>query len=520
MGIKASTGRKIRKLAVRGTILILFFYSPIESVNPASRLAVVDSILTRGTVATDDSPFFNSLDMVYVDGHFYANKPPLLSFYSTAVVAPLHTVVTFTDPAWKILYFVIVLTSSGLALLVVFLLLRALRSRLGGNSLSVRWIFGGVVGATCLLPFARTYNDHIVEAAIVLAIFSLLVRFRDASEAWIPPLVGVLLGIIVVMHPLPGIVFGGTTLLYFLTSWLARHRLSGEAPVSGAGPSSVVVFLATAVAVAGAGAAMHHGLYGSPMSFYFTPEVQLWAGIQGFPDSYWLTDPSMPGLRADRLVERFAELGIPDSTTQETLALLAAYQESVRNPLTYALRRYFEYGQLSMTPLVVFCFVLGVRTLRRPHWKYRFEWGWALLGVVGLYAATVYLRAVPGGSFGNRLLLPALPLAVCAGAFVASNDAQRYAFKALVLVGIAMMAPGMIGPWTTPGAPFLGLNLAVNAVCLAGIAWFMTSPRAEETVTRWGRRVEAAGPVPVAAAFALMVGLEFAFYMSTIQLSL
>jgi hypothetical protein len=518
MRLNDSSFRTIRKVLVRGAIVILFFYSPIESVNPASRLAVIDSILARGTVATDDSPFFNTLDMVYVDGHFYSNKPPLLSFYSTAVVAPLHQIVTFTDPAWKILYFVIVLTSSGFALLAILLLLKALRKRLGEHTLSLRWLFGAVVGATCLLPFARTYNDHIVEAAVVLGIFALLIRFRDDRAAWIPPLVGVLLGIVAVMHPLPGIVFGGTTLLYFVVASLPRAP-AGEATDLQARPAPVIGFILTAVVVAGAGVLLHYLLYGSPLSFYFTPELQLWAGVPGFADSYWLTDPSMPGLRADRIVSRFAELGIPDSRTEETLALLGVYQKGVRNPLSYASRQYFQYGQLSLTPLVVYCTVLGIRALRRPHWKYRLEWAWAILGVVGLYAAAVYLRAVPGGSFGNRLLLPALPLAVCAGAFTLSTAAERYVFKALVLVGVAMMAPGMIGPWTTPGASFLWFNLGINAICLAGIVWFMGYSRAAEIVTRWASRTEAGGPIPVAVAFALMVGLQFAFYLPALQFS-
>ena len=520
MRLDESTAKMIRKALVRGSIVTLFFVSPVASVNPASRLAVVDSILARGTIATEGSPFFNSLDMVYVDGHFYSNKPPLLSLYSTAVVAPLHRIVTFSDPGWKILYFLIVLTSSGFSLLAILLLLRALRRRFGENTLSLRWLFGAVVGATCVLPFARTYNDHIVEAAIALGVLVLLVRYRDEGAAWIPPVVGALLGIVAVMHPLPGIVFGGMTLLYFALTLVPVGNLTAGARASKAASISVGSFTLAAVAVVGAGTGLHYLLFGMPASFYFTPELQIWAGVPGFPDSYWLTDPSMPGLKADRIVTRFAELGIPNSTLDETLALLSSYQRSVRNPLTYAADRYFQYHQLSFSPLVVFCVLLGIKALRRPHWRYRTEWGWAILGVAGLYGATIYLRAVPGGSFGDRLLVPVLPLAVCAGAFALSTAAERYVFKTLVLVGIAMMAPGMIGPWTTPGPLFLWFNLGVNAVCLAGIAWFMTSSRAEQVITRWGNRADAYGPFPVAAAFAAMVALQFAFYMPALQFSL
>jgi len=502
-----------RKVLVRGAIVAAFFTSQIESVNVASRLAIVDSILARGTLAIERSPFFNALDTVYLNSHFYSNKPPLLSFYSAAIAAPLHALVTFTDPGWRLLYFVVVLTSSGFALVALALLLRALRSRFREHEISWKWLVVAAAGATCTLPFARTYNDHIVESPIILGIFALLLRFRDDGEAWIPAAVGALTGLLAVMHPLPGIVLGGTTLLYFAVDWLSNPR--GE-PGPG-GLRALSGYSLVALALVGGGVYVHYLLYGVPLSFYFTPELQLWANVPGYPDSHWLADPSMPGLKPDRIVARLTQLGVPYATTERTLQLMSAYRDSVRNPITYAAARYFRYDQLSLTPLVVFCLALGVRALRHRECRYRLEWAWAIVGVAGLFAATVYLRGVPGGSFGNRLLLPVLPLAVCTGAFVLSTSAQRYAFKGLALVSLAMMAPGMIGPWTTPGEPFLWLNLTINLSALAAVAWFVTSARAPESVTRWGDRTASTGRISIAVAFAILLVLEFAFYLSTVQ---
>jgi hypothetical protein len=518
--------KRARKLLVRTLIVLFFFWSPIESVNPASRLATIDSIRARGTVATEGSWFFNTVDMVYVDGHFYSDKPPLLSLYSAALIRPIHKIVTFADPGWRFLYFLVVLTGSGVSLLAIFLLLRTLRRRFPERSPTLGWLFAAVVGATCLLPFARTYNDHIVEAALILGVFALLIQYRATAAPWVAPVAGLLIGTIGLLHPLPGVVFGGLTLLYFgaapaLHSRQTRH-LGGVAPTAVARSTAGAAgsFAVAAVAVAAAGIVIHNTVYGTPIPFYFSPELYYWAGVPGFPDSAWLVDPSTPGLTAGRLTERFAALAIPDSTLTETLSLHAAYQESVRNPFTFAASRFFEYDQLTLNPLVVFCLFLGVAAALRADFEYRLEWMWALLGMLGLLAATVYLRAVPGGSFGDRMLLPALPIVVCTGAFALMSPGRRYVFRTLVLVGVAMMLPGAVGPWTRPATRFLTLSLVVGLMSVAGIVWFFASPRSDELVARLGRRAEEAGPRLVPATFVLLVLLFLVAYMSSYQFAL
>ena len=48
-----------------------------------SRYAVVESVLERGTFAIDDS-FFTTPDKCERNGHFYGDKPPLLTFVAIA----------------------------------------------------------------------------------------------------------------------------------------------------------------------------------------------------------------------------------------------------------------------------------------------------------------------------------------------------------------------------------------------------------------------------------------------------
>jgi hypothetical protein len=498
--------RRLRKLLVRGAIVILFFWTPPERVNPASRLSLVESLLSRGTAATEGSPFFNRVDMVFVDGHFYSDKPPLLALYSTAVLLPFHKLVGFDRPGRQVLYLLVVLTSSGLALVVMFLLLRALRCRLALSQLSMKWLAVAALGATCVLPFGRTYNDHIIEASLIFGVFVLLLRFRDSPSLLLPLAVGGLIGVTGLLHPLTGFVFLATTALYFLTAGRgAAMRLRAT------------VYFLTAASVTGlAGTGVHQLVYDTPIPFYFSPETYLWTDGPADSESAWMQDPAPPGLTAELITERFAELGIPDEELEQTLASFTEYRQSVRNPLTFASRRFFTYDQLSLDPLIMFCLFLMVANLARKGFSHRPEWMWVLLGLVGMYAATTWLRAVPGASFGNRHLLPILPVIVLCGAAGLTSVADHGLFKGLTLLSLAMMIPGMAGPWTTPWVPFLTLNLAVSGAALLCIAWYFGSARGHALAERAYGRLQAAGATPVAIAFVLWTLVELGLYLPSL----
>jgi len=57
----------------------VFYVTPLVTMNTASRLATIDSLVHRGTYRIEDSRYFFTIDKSCFDGRFYSSKPPLLS---------------------------------------------------------------------------------------------------------------------------------------------------------------------------------------------------------------------------------------------------------------------------------------------------------------------------------------------------------------------------------------------------------------------------------------------------------
>ena len=500
--------RRLRKWIVRGAIVALFFYTPITSVNPASRLALIESLLSRGTPTTEASPFFNRLDMVEYRGDFFSDKPPLLALYSTVVLAPVHGPLDFDDgPAGKILYWIVVASASGLALLILTLVTRSMR-RSAAAGISWGWLAAAAVAGTCVLPFARTYNDHVVEAAILLAVFMLLRRRGSAAEQVRVLAVGALIGAAWLVHPLVGSVSALSTGIYYLArrdgGTIARRLAVGA------------VFLAGATSVIALGTAVHVALYDRAAPFYFSPELYLWTGGPGGVESHWLSEPTTPGLTADKIVDRFEALRLPDDRLQETLTLHAAHQESVRNPLRFAAERYFRYGQLTFAPLVLFCLFLTAAAVLGRKDPHRDEILWVLLSVAGLFLASVMLRAVPGGSFGDRHLLPVAPLLVVAGGLTVTSAREESLFRALTLVSAAIMLPGAMAPWVTPGNTFLAVNLGLSAAAVGTAVLIRNGGETARLGAAWSRWAAALSHGRVFAMFTGFALLQVLLYLGTL----
>jgi len=502
------SARRWRKWGVRTVIAVLLFYTPVASVNPASRLALVDSILSRGTPATEDSGFFNRVDMVFEDGHFYSDKPPLLALYSTAIIAPVHGPLTFDrGPAGKILYWLVVASASGLALVILVLATRSMHRHRGGR-VPWTWLAAAVIAGTCVLPFARTYNDHIMEAAVLLSAFVLLRAGAKSTKLRRPLAIGALIGLAWLLHPLVGSVTALTTGLYYL--------LRGNGGSIGRRLLLVVSFSAGTLGVIALGTGLHVALYDRAVPFYFSPELYLWTDGPGGVESHWLSEPTVPGLTAEGIAARFEELGLSEERLEQTLSLFAAHTESVRDPLRFTLARLFRYGQLTFNPLVLFCLLLAAASIRGKREPYGAETLWALASVACLLVASIGLRAVPGGSFGDRHLLPAIPLLVAAGGLATASAREDWLFRALALLSLAMMFPGAIAPWVTPGDTFLGVNLGITTLALAGAVLVWRSVDGSAVSQAWSRLRSALTDRRVFLLVAGFTALEVLLYLETL----
>jgi hypothetical protein len=168
--------------------------------NDGSRLATVECLVDRGTLVIDDSIFvkvprttpspyafdfellqtFGTKDKLFIDGHFYSDKSPVLAFYLAGVYK-----------AWRLgggasaaerpdlFCWFMTIASSGLAYVVAVGCFFLIGRRVG---LELRWnglLTGFFALGTVALPYAQFVNNHILLLAIAAL---LLVALLNAAE--------------------------------------------------------------------------------------------------------------------------------------------------------------------------------------------------------------------------------------------------------------------------------------------------------------------------------------------------
>jgi hypothetical protein len=182
-------------------IWALTIHSRAYSSNDASRLAAIDSLVTRGTWAIDDSRFL-TVDKVKLGDRFYSDKPPLLSFVGAGLYSILHQTLGLTlqpdgcdalrSPAycraalesaeadWAYFILTLLLVSSP-ATLILVLVYRFARRRGFNNSSSL--LFIAVLGlGTAIWPYSTVFTNHVPAAAATLVGLYLLVRRESLTR--------------------------------------------------------------------------------------------------------------------------------------------------------------------------------------------------------------------------------------------------------------------------------------------------------------------------------------------------
>ena len=158
--------------------------------NDASRIASIESLADRGTFAIDASLFASSQpgsqsdtkDKLFIDGHFYSDKPPLPSVPLAGAYRAL-MLVGFPRPAERPDVFcrVVVILLCGLSYAVAAACMWLLGRRAG---LTPRWRLAWLAGlalANVLPAYTRQANTHIAQTAAVAGVAVLLGRVADAA---------------------------------------------------------------------------------------------------------------------------------------------------------------------------------------------------------------------------------------------------------------------------------------------------------------------------------------------------
>lgn len=243
-------------LAVLALLLALATHSVPGSWADASRLATIESVVERGTLAIDESTYFWQGDKVRFDGLYYSHQPPMLALLGALPYALLHHLGGLSIDSAHV-YRTLTLCLTGLP---VWLGLWALARLCLAAGTGPRWtaLLVATAGlATLLLPWSLVLNQHGTAAGLVLLGFAALNDER-------PALAGLLLALastidLTAMFPAAAAIWAA----------LAEHRETGLARyVLGALP---VLALHFAINWAVAGNLVPFGMHDEAFEYPMSP---------------------------------------------------------------------------------------------------------------------------------------------------------------------------------------------------------------------------------------------------------
>ena len=227
--------------------------------NETSRFSAVESVLERGTFIIDDSNF-STPDKGERNGHFYGDKPPLLTFGMIAWgrILKCFGVRYLENDYFRAVYLTNVLIFILSCLTGWFFYLGLRRRPRMPESYRIAMSVLSVV-STLVLSYAVTLNNHTLCAAVMMGLILLLERCEETGLTRLRAfLAGVVTGLLLNLEFVTGGVMGIAVFLFVLTA-VAPHRFENALMYAvGAGMMILIE------------AGMNMVSYGSPLPLYIS----------------------------------------------------------------------------------------------------------------------------------------------------------------------------------------------------------------------------------------------------------
>lgn len=189
---------------------------PLQSANDRSRWCTVWALVERGTFQIDEIrqyPGWDSIDIIYDDGHFYSTKPPLLTVIVAGVTWAAQKVTGWTllDDT-QALSVVVLIVINIIPFAVSLQLLARLLQRVTQTAWCRLFLLASAAFGTLVTPFLMTLNNHTVAVAGVMVSLYALERILsdEFPSAWSFALCGLASGW-ACANELPAAAFGLAT---------------------------------------------------------------------------------------------------------------------------------------------------------------------------------------------------------------------------------------------------------------------------------------------------------------------
>lgn len=179
-------------LLLASAVAIVSAQPHIGGWNDASRLATVECLIDRHTLAIDDSTFLPlTKDKLWIAGHFYSDKSPVPALLMAVVYGGWQTLTGWSAAEWPAGFvYALTLASSGAAYVAAVCCVFQLGLTLGLRQGDTLWLTASFALATVAPVYARSVNNHVFLLAVAAALMLHLARLATT-----PPSTWLMLGI-------------------------------------------------------------------------------------------------------------------------------------------------------------------------------------------------------------------------------------------------------------------------------------------------------------------------------------
>ena len=399
----ASIPQHTRLLFLLIVIGVATTHAAPQSWNDQSRIATVQSLVEEGSFAIDNSAFVTSGDKVFINGHFYSDKPPIPSVLGAAVYLPLYRAgFELHQGASVPYYFVTLLTVKLLWILGTVAFFYSLKFT--GLTAEKRFLASLMLSLGSLyFSWSATFNDHSIAAASLSIGFCFFLKARFQGKVNLHLSVAAFFWLLAGTADMPTGIFYALFLLYVLYDPRLRSGLLFY----------VLPLLVTVLPALVMTYSIHHSIV----------PVQLVKSYFQYPGSPWIGSDELSGMHIN---------GGRFFLTYSLLALVG------------------PRGFLLYNPILAIALWGLVRTIRqRGPFFYEGIIVSVGTGVLVLYYF-LFTTNYGGDSYSIRWFVPLLPLLFFfLYPYLEGYDrARAHWLRALLVVSVVIAFVGLINPWS------------------------------------------------------------------------
>ncbi|MEM4266176.1 MAG: hypothetical protein QXX65_03825 [Candidatus Woesearchaeota archaeon] len=380
--------------------------APTTGWNDASRMAGIQAVVEQNTLIIDNTLFNFTGDKVFINGHFYSDKPVMSYLIAVPIYSLLYNVgISFANYP-NLVYFILTLLVINVSVGIMLVYFSRFLSRYKLNT-KTRIFYTLTLGfCTLLFVYTLVFNNHALTAAFLfLSFYSLLNSKKPIHFAG----AGLLIGLTATFEPITGPVFLACFIGFLLYKRTAFPK--------------IFCFITTALI---------------PVVIYLIILISITGNIVPFQLNEKLFD--------------YSKWPYPVSHFEGDISTIKVRGTTLADTLNYAADLILgSKGFFIFSPLLLFS-LAGLIIAIKKESKYRGEA--ITVGIGILLAFTLYITKTlewGGSNFGFRHTVALIPILYGYTPLVFQkykNPLLKLLFAILLLLAIGISIMGIIkGPW-------------------------------------------------------------------------